>query len=176
MDEMQISTPSTRLGWRAGYLLAAFGIYMVDQVTKAWASRTLRFTGDLTIVHNFLDFVYTENRGIAFGQLQESGSFGRWLFVGLAMTAALVVLGYLLRTPRNDDRILGACALLLGGITGNLTDRMRFGYVIDFIVVHARSYHWPTFNVADASICLGALLLAYNLMVSGKKQSVVSGQ
>jgi signal peptidase II len=92
------------------------------------------------------------------------------------MTAALVVLGYLLRTPRNDDRILGACALLLGGITGNLTDRMRFGYVIDFIVVHARSYHWPTFNVADASICLGALLLAYNLMVSGKKQSVVSGQ
>jgi signal peptidase II len=177
MNEVQIeSTPSTRLGWRAGYLLAAFGLFMVDQVTKAWASRTLRFTGDLTIVRNFLAFIYTENRGIAFGQLQASGSFGRWLFVGLAVAAAIVVLSYFLRTPRNDDRILGACALLLGGITGNLTDRVRFGYVIDFIVVHVRSYHWPTFNVADASICLGALLLAYDLIFGGKtKESVVSG-
>ena len=51
MNEVQLAdTPSMRLGWRAGYLLAAFGIYMVDQVTKAWAVRTLRFTGDLTIV------------------------------------------------------------------------------------------------------------------------------
>jgi len=176
MNEVQIqSTPATRLGWRAGYLLAAFGIYMVDQVTKAWASRTLRFTGDLTIVRNVLDFVYTENRGIAFGQLQQTGSFGRWFFVGLAVAAAVVMLFYFIRTARNDDRILGACALLLGGITGNLTDRVRFGYVIDFIMVHFRSYHWPTFNVADASICVGALLLAYDLVVSGKKKSVVSG-
>ena len=175
MNEVQIqSTPATRLGWRAGYLLAAFGIYMVDQVTKAWASRTLRFTGDLTIVRNFLDFVYTENRGIAFGQLQQTGSFGRWFFVGLAVAAAVVVLFYFIRTARNDDRILGACALLLGGITGNLTDRVRFGYVIDFIMVHFRSYHWPTFNVADASICVGALLLAYDLAFGGQKRSVVS--
>ncbi len=177
MNEVQIqSTPATRLGWRAGYLLAAFGIYMVDQVTKAWATRTLRKSGDLTIIHNYLDFIYTENRGIAFGQLQESGSFGRWLFVGLAMAAALAVLVYFLRTPRVDDRILGACALLLGGITGNLTDRVRFGLVIDFIVVHLRSYHWPTFNVADASICCGALLLAYDLMRGGKKEAVGSRQ
>ena len=176
MNEVQLAdSPSTRLGWRAGYLLAAFGIYMVDQVTKAWASRTLRFTGDLTIVRNFLDFVYTENRGIAFGQLQQTGGFGRWFFVGLAVAAAVVVLFYFIRTARNDDRILGACALLLGGITGNLTDRVRFGYVIDFIMVHVRSYHWPTFNVADASICFGALLLAYDLVFGGKKkESVVS--
>lgn len=178
MSEVQIeSTPSTRLGWRAGYMLAAFGIYMVDQVSKAWASRTLRFTGDLKIIRNYLDFIYTQNRGIAFGQLQDSGSFGRWLFVGLAVAAALAVLIYFLRTPRLDDRILGSCALLLGGITGNLTDRVRFGFVIDFIVVHAHTYHWPTFNVADASICCGALLLAYDLMVSGKKkQSAISTQ
>ena len=178
MNEVQIeSNPATRLGWRAGYLLAAFGIYMVDQVTKAWASRTLRFTGDLTIVRNFLDFVYTENRGIAFGQLQQTGGFGRWFFVGLAVAAAVVVLFYFIRTARNDDRILGACALLLGGITGNLTDRVRFGYVIDFIMVHFRAYHWPTFNVADASICFGALLLAYDLVIGGKKkESVISSQ
>jgi signal peptidase II len=163
-----------RLGWRAGYLFASFGIYMVDQSSKAWAVRALRFGSERTIVRGFLDFVYTENTGIAFGQLQEGGSFGRWFFVVLAVAAALAVLYYFLRTHRNDDRILGACALLLAGIAGNLTDRIRLGYVIDFIVVHAGSWHWPTFNVADASISIGALLLAYDLIFERKKTSVVS--
>lgn len=163
-----------RLGWRAGYLFASFGIYMVDQSSKAWAVRALRFGSERTIVRGFLDFVYTENPGIAFGQLQEGGSFGRWFFVVLAVAAAVAVLYYFLRTPRNDDRILGACALLLAGIAGNLTDRVRLGYVIDLIVVHAGSWHWPTFNVADASISIGALLLAYDLIFERKKTSVVS--
>lgn len=167
-------TPALRLGWRAGYLFASFGIYMVDQSSKAWATRALRFTADRTIVRGFLDFVYTENRGIAFGQLQEGGNFGRWFFVVLAIAAALAVFYYFLRTPRNDDRVLGACALLLAGIAGNLTDRARLGYVIDFIVVHAGSWHWPTFNVADASISIGALLLAYDLIFEKKKTSVTS--
>src|SRR5216683_2915354 len=121
----------TRLGWRAGYLLASFGIYMVDQTTKAWALRALRFGDGKTIIRGFLGLIYTENRGIAFGQLQEGGSFGRWFFVVLAIAAAVAVLYYFLRTTRNDDRVLGACALLLAGITGNLTDRVRMGYVID---------------------------------------------
>jgi len=173
MNEIQSAAIHTsRLGWRFGYLIAAFGIFLIDQVTKAWAVRTLRVTDDLTIIRGFLDFVYTENPGIAFGQLQRLGAFGRWFLVGLAVAAACAVLFYFLRTPRTDDRILGACALLLAGIAGNLTDRVRFGYVIDFILVHARSYHWPTFNVADASICLGALLLAYDLMFEGKKKAV----
>jgi signal peptidase II len=167
-------TASMRLGWRAGYLLAAFGIYMTDQVTKAWAVHTLRLTNDLTIIHNVLEFVYSENPGIAFGQLQQTGSIGRWLFVGLAIAAAVAVLTFFLRTPREDDRLLGACALLLAGIVGNLTDRLRFGYVIDFILVHAGSYHWPTFNVADASICLGALLLAVDLIFSSRTRAVVA--
>ena len=176
MTDVQIASNAvTRLGWRAGYLLAAFGIYMTDQVSKAWAVRTLRFTGDLTIIRNVLDFVYTENPGIAFGQFQRFGSAGRWFFVGLAAVAACAVFYFFVRTPREDDRILGACALLLAGITGNLTDRVRFGYVIDFILAHAGSYHWPTFNVADASICLGALLLAYDLVFAKKKaEEVVS--
>jgi signal peptidase II len=172
--ERSLTSP-TRLGWRAGYLFASFGIYMVDQSSKAWALRRLRFAGDRTIVRGFLDFVYTENSGIAFGQLQESGSFGRWFFVVLAIAAAVAVFYYFLRTPRNDDRVLGACALLLAGIAGNLTDRARLGYVIDFIVVHAGSWHWPTFNVADASISIGALLLAYDLIFERKK-TIVSNQ
>jgi signal peptidase II len=167
----------TRFAWRAGYLLAAFGIYLADQASKAWAVKVLRFGEDRVLVGGFLKFVYTENPGIAFGQLQDGGSFGRWFFVALASCAAIAVFYYFLRTPRNDDRVLGACSLLLAGILGNLTDRIRLGYVVDFIVVHAGDYHWPTFNVADASITVGALLLAYDLVFSHRKQqSVVSSQ
>ena len=163
-----------RIGWRAAYLLAAFGIYMVDQASKAWAVRALRFGRTKTLISGLLDFEYAENPGIAFGQLQEGGAFGRWLLVALAMAAAAAVLFYFFRTPRTDDRVLGACSLLLAGILGNLTDRVRLGYVIDFILAHLGSYHWPTFNVADASICAGALLLAYDLFFESPKSKVQS--
>ena len=155
-----------RFGWRAGYLLAAFGIYLADQASKAWAVKALRFGDERVLIHDFMKFFYTENPGIAFGQLQEGGSFGRWFFVVLAVAAAIAVFYYFLRSPRNDDRVLGACALLLAGIIGNMTDRVRLGYVVDFIVLHAGDYHWPTFNIADASITVGALLLAWDLIFS----------
>src|SRR5213075_13253 len=157
-----------RFAWRIGYLVASLGIYLMDQASKAWVVRRLRFR-DVTVIRGLLDFLYAENPGIAFGQLQEGGSFGRWFFVVLAGLAAVAVLFYFFRTTRNDDRILGACALLLAGIIGNLTDRVRLGFVIDFILVHAGQYHWPTFNVADASITAGALLLAYDLIFAQRK-------
>jgi signal peptidase II len=162
------SSAKTRAAWRMSYLVAALGIYLMDQSSKAWAVRRLRF-GDRRIISGVLDFVYAENPGIAFGQLQEGGSFGRWFFVVLAAAAAVAVLVYFVRTPRTDDRVLGACALLLAGILGNLTDRVRLGFVIDFILVHAGQYRWPAFNVADASICIGALLLAYDLIFASRK-------
>ncbi|MDQ5845676.1 MAG: signal peptidase II [Acidobacteriota bacterium] len=170
LKKSEITRTRTRFGWRSGYLLASFGVYMVDQVTKAWAVRELRPGGERTVIPRFFDVIYTENPGIAFGQLQEGGAFGRWIFVSLSVAATVAVAYYFLRTPRNDDRILGACALLLAGILGNLTDRVRFGYVIDFIALHVNSYHWPTFNVADASITIGALLLAYDLVSEGRKK------
>src|ERR1700741_2785402 len=173
-DSREATTKKNRLAWRAGYLIASLGIYLMDQASKAWAVRRLRFE-DRTIIRGALDLIYAENRGIAFGQLQEGGAFGRWFFVVLATAAAVAVLFYFFRTPRNDDRILGACALLLAGILGNLTDRVRLGYVIDFIVLHAGNYHWPTFNVADASITLGAILLALDL-IFGSKRSDLSSQ
>ena len=160
-----------RVGWRAGYLLAAFGVYMADQASKAWAIKALRFGEDRVIIRGFFQFAYTENPGIAFGQLQDGGSFGRWFFVVLAVAAAIAVFYYFLRTPRNDDRVLGACALLLAGIVGNLTDRVRLGYVVDFIVLHAGNYHWPTFNIADASITIGALLLAWDMIFSHRTKT-----
>lgn len=163
------STNRSRITWRLLYLGAALGIYLVDQTSKAWAIRRVRFR-DITVISGIFDFSYAENPGIAFGQLQEGGAFGRWFFVVLAGAAAVAVLYYFLRTPRNDDRMLGACALLLAGIVGNLTDRVRLGFVVDFIQLHAGQYHWPTFNVADASISIGALLLAYDLIFAQKKE------
>ena len=160
-----------RFAWRAGYLLTALGIYIADQVSKAWAVRTLRFGDERVLIPGFFKFLYTENPGIAFGQLQDGGSFNRWFFVVLAVAAAIGVFYYFLRTPRNDDRVLGACALLLAGIVGNLTDRARLGYVVDFIVLHAGEYHWPTFNVADASITIGALLLASDIIFSHRSKT-----
>src|SRR5438093_13682778 len=134
------STAKTRLAWRAGYLIASLGIYLMDQASKAWAVRRLRFE-DRTIISGALELVYAENRCIAFGQLQEGGAFGRWFFVVLACAAAIAVLFYFFRTPRNDDRILGACALLFAGIVGDVTDRLRLGFVLGFIMVDAGSYH-----------------------------------
>lgn len=168
---MQKSEIRTRFAWRAGYLLAAFAVYMADQASKAWAVKTLRFGEDFVVIRGFFQFAYTENPGIAFGQLQEGGAFGRWFFVVLAAAASIAVFYYFMRTPRNDDRTLGACALLLAGILGNLTDRARLGYVVDFIVVHAGEYHWPTFNIADASICIGAILLMLDLFFGHRKQT-----
>ncbi len=169
MSDKNSSLRFERFGWRAGYLLAALGIYLADQASKAWAVKTLRFGDERILINGLFKFVYTENPGIAFGQLQDGGSFGRWFFVVLAVAAAIAVFYYFLQTPRNDDRVLGACSLLLAGILGNLTDRVRLGYVVDFIVLHAGDYHWPTFNVADASITIGALLLAFDVIFSHKR-------
>ena len=167
-DSESKSSTKARAAWRLSYLVASLGIYLVDQSSKAWAVRHVRFR-DQIVFRGVLDFAYAENPGIAFGQLQEGGAFGRWFFVVLAAAAAVAVLFYFVRTPRNDDRVLGACALLLAGILGNLTDRVRLGFVIDFILLHAGQYHWPTFNVADASICIGAVLLAYDLIFANRK-------
>jgi signal peptidase II len=159
------------IGWRVAYLVAAAAAYLLDQASKAWAAKTLRWPqGDaVKVIDGLLSFEYAENTGIAFGQLQNGGGLGRWFLSGLAAAAAAAVLFYFFRTPRNEDRVLGACALLLAGITGNLTDRLRLGYVIDFISFYYQSWHWPVFNVADACICVGAFLLAIDAIFGGQK-------
>jgi signal peptidase II len=169
-DQSAIRNPQSPVTWRAAYLLASFGVFLTDQATKAWAVRRLRLGRDVTVIPGFLDLGYAENPGIAFGQFQEGGALGRWLLVALAAAATVAVLTYFWRTPREDDRVLGACALLLAGITGNVVDRARLGHVVDFISLHAGPYQWPNFNVADAAICTGAVLLALDLILEGRKQ------
>lgn len=157
-------------GWRAAYLAAAAGIYFTDQMSKAWAVRRLRFGEVVSVVGDTVRFGYAENPGIAFGRLQEGGEFGRWMLAGLASLAVVGLLAYFFRTRRTEDRVLGAIALLLAGVAGNLTDRVRLGYVVDFIEVFIGSYQWPTFNVADASICIGAGLLALDIILEGRAE------
>ena len=142
---------------------------MIDQVTKAWAVRRLRFGDDLPVIGGFLNFAYAQNTGVAFSMLDDGGDTGRWGLSAVALVAGALVLYFFWRTPRSDDRILGALALLLAGIAGNVTDRVRMGFVVDFIDVQFGSWHYPTFNVADMAICIGAGLLILDMILSKKK-------
>lgn len=155
--------------WKFAYLAAACAVFLLDQASKAWARKTLRFGDETNVIPGFLNFIYAENTGVAFSQLNNGGEFGRWMLSGLAAVAALAVLYYFWRTPKSEDLTLGACALLLAGIVGNLTDRARLGFVIDFIDVQFGGWHYPTFNVADSAICLGAGLLILDLLWSRRK-------
>jgi signal peptidase II len=156
--------------WKLGYLLAAGAVFMIDQTTKAWAVRRLRFGGDREIIPGFLNFSYAQNTGVAFSMLDDHGDTGRWGLSVVAFIAAALVVYFFWRTPRSDDRILGALALLLAGIVGNVVDRARLGFVVDFIDVQFGSWHYPTFNVADMAICLGAGLLILDMFLSKKSE------
>jgi signal peptidase II len=152
--------------WKLGYLLVAAAVFMVDQMTKAWAVANLRFGPDREVISGFLNFSYAQNTGVAFSMLDDHGDTGRWALSVVAFIAASLVIYFFWRTPRSDDRILGALALLLAGILGNVLDRVRFGFVIDFIDVQFGSWHYPTFNVADIAICTGAGLLILDMFLT----------
>jgi signal peptidase II len=155
--------------WKLAYLAIAGGVFMIDQASKAWAVRRLRFGDGMSVISGFLNFVYAQNTGIAFSMLDDHGDGGRWGLSIIAIAAGVLVLYFFWRTPRTDDRILGALALLLAGIGGNVTDRLRLGFVVDFIDVQFGSWHYPTFNIADSAICIGAGLLILDMFLNKKK-------
>ena len=158
------------LFWKIAYLAIAGGAFLIDQTTKAWAAKSVRFGGEKSVISGFLGFVYAQNPGVAFSMFDEQGDAGRWGLSLVAAVAGVLVLYFFWRTPRSDDRVLGALALLLAGIGGNLCDRLRLGFVIDFIDVQFGSWHYPTFNVADMCICIGAGLLLLDIAFSKKKK------
>jgi signal peptidase II len=155
--------------WKLGYLVAAGAVFMIDQTTKAWAVRRLRFGDAKEVIPNFLNFAYAQNTGVAFSMFDDHGDTGRWGLSIVAIVAATLVLYFFWKTPRSDDRILGSLCLLLAGIVGNVVDRLRLGFVVDFIDVQFGSWHYPTFNVADMAICIGAGLLILDMFLSKKK-------
>ena len=156
--------------WKFAYLAVAGGVFLIDQSSKAWAVSRLRFGDPISLIPGFLNFAYAENTGVAFSMLDDHGSTGRWGLSVIALIAGTLVIYFFWRTPRADDRILGALALLLAGIIGNVTDRIRLGFVVDFIDVQLGSWHYPTFNVADMSIVIGAGLLILDMFLSKRKQ------
>ena len=156
--------------WKLGYLVVTASVFLLDQTTKAWAVRKLRFGGDVEVISNFFNFAYAENTGVAFSLFNSHGDTGRMVLSGLAFLAAVLVLYFFWRTPRSDDRMLGALSLLLAGILGNVIDRVRLGFVVDFIDFQIGNWHYPTFNVADMAICTGAGLLILDMFLTKKKE------
>lgn len=114
--------------------------------------------GEHLYVSAFFDLVRYHNEGAAFSLLADAGGWQRVFFSGIAIVVALVILR-LLRRHAGESLFCLALALVLGGALGNLYDRLTLGYVVDFLFFHYRSWYWPAFNVADAAISCGIVLL-----------------
>src|SRR5581483_896365 len=133
---------------------------------KVWATAKLKPVGLIEIFPNFFRFSYALNRGVAFSLFADVEFNIKWVLAAISALAAAMVVHYLARTPVNRRRLCLSLSLLLAGILGNLIDRIRLGEVVDFIELHWRDqFTWPTFNVADSAICIGAVLLALELLM-----------
>lgn len=131
-------------------------VILFDQLSKITVSKLLAF-GDSHVVTSFFSLVLAHNKGAAFSFLSTESGWQRYFFTALGLAAALFIV-YLLKKNPGQRLFCWALALILGGALGNVIDRIRYGYVIDFLDMHAGASHWPAFNVADSAICIGAAL------------------
>ncbi|PSQ91094.1 MAG: signal peptidase II [Proteobacteria bacterium SW_6_67_9] len=145
----------------------AGGVVVVDQLAKWAAVATLRLHAPVAVAP-FFDLTLVRNEGAAFSILAGAGGWQRWVLVGLALAIAGAIALWLARGAWRRRPTATALALVLGGALGNVIDRARLGYVIDYLDFHAAGYHWPAFNVADAAITGGALLLVL-LALTGRE-------
>jgi signal peptidase II len=148
------------------YIVISLIVLAADQLTKAWATASLKPADfPVEVIPGFFRLSYATNRGVAFSLLADSPFDLRWALAAISLVAALFVVSYFRRAPAAMARLNAALALLLAGIVGNMLDRVRLGEVVDFIDLHWRDlYSWPTFNLADSAICIGAVLLALEMM------------
>ncbi len=139
------------------WLGIALAVILVDQITKAVISGTFQLN-EARPINAFLDIVCAHNPGAAFSFLAGASGWQRWFFIGLGVVAAAFIVWLLAR--HGGQRLFGwALSLILGGAVGNVIDRVWHGYVVDFIQVHYRGSYFPSFNVADSAITIGAGLL-----------------
>lgn len=131
----------------------------IDQWTKAVALASLEYLKPVPFIDGFWNWTLVHNFGAAFSFLSDAGGWQRWFFTGLAIVISLGLTVWLARTPRGDWRTALPFALVVAGAVGNVIDRIRFGYVVDFVDWYVGRHHWPAFNVADSAIVLGAVLL-----------------
>jgi signal peptidase II len=140
------------------WLGVALLVILLDQLFKALILQHYQY-GESQYVTSFFNIVRAHNTGAAFSFLAGASGWQRWFFIGLGIVAAVFIV-WMLRSHGGQRLFAWALSLILGGAVGNVVDRMLHGYVVDFIQVHwGAKYYFPSFNVADSAITLGAGLL-----------------
>jgi signal peptidase II len=157
---------SDRMPRKYTLLLITVGIVVIcDQISKLYVDAVMWPHQSITVIENFFNITYIRNPGGAFGLFARAE---RWivrpLLLGLSAVTMVIILLIYRSTPADRSLIRLAFSLILGGAIGNLIDRVRFDEVIDFLDVHWYHYHWPAFNIADAAITIGVVLLCWDLL------------
>jgi signal peptidase II len=134
---------------------------LFDQISKLAVIGKLTAYVDVIPLTGFFNLVLVHNTGAAFSLFADQPGWQRFFFLGIAIAAAAVIL-FLLRKTASRPLFSIALALILGGALGNVIDRFRYGYVVDFLDFYLGTWHWPAFNVADSAITLGAALLIWD--------------
>lgn len=151
------------------WLLMSVVIIALDLWTKGLATDALTLYRPVELT-SWLNMTLAHNYGAAFSFLSDAGGWQRWLFTGLASVVTLVLIVWLFRLSTREKLTAAALGLIIGGAVGNLIDRIMHGYVVDFIDVYYREWHWPAFNLADSAITCGVILLLIDgLFISGSK-------
>jgi signal peptidase II len=142
---------------------------VADQYSKAWIVRNFDLFEFRTVSEGVFNLVHVRNTGVAFGLLSNlNHAWVNPVLIVMTVLAVVAVLGYIHYLPGRGPAPCGL-GLVLGGAIGNLIDRARFGYVVDFLDLHWRSHHWPAFNVADIGITLGVILLIVDMLFWSKE-------
>ena len=139
------------------WLGLAFIILIADQFTKVLIVGYYQL-GDSTHVTNFFNVVRAHNSGAAFSFLAGASGWQRWFFTAIGLGASVFII-WMLRSHAGQKLFAFALACILGGAIGNVIDRVRYGYVVDFLDFHWRGWHFPAFNIADSAITIGAVCL-----------------
>lgn len=140
------------------WLLVAAILVVLDYWTKHLASQNLELYRPVPIT-GWLNLTLAHNEGAAFSLLADAGGWQRWFFIIITIVISLILLVWLWTQPAGSRMLPAALTLVLGGALGNLIDRVRQGYVVDFVDVYVGTWHWPAFNLADAAITVGVILL-----------------
>lgn len=138
------------------YFLSGF-IIIADQATKILVTKNFLYGEHINIFTGF-NLILVHNTGAAFSFLSDAGGWQRWLFLLISLTVSIILVIWLNKLRANQLATSFSLTLILGGAVGNLIDRIFLGYIIDFIDIYYKNYHWPVFNLADASITLGVAL------------------
>lgn len=137
------------------FYLVIIAILALDQLSKAWIRATFPVHGSLVVIPGLFDLTYTRNTGVAFGMFQGQGLMVALLIAALALAAFFCTRG--VRWSGREPNLVGGA--ICGGALGNLLDRGRLGYVVDFFDFHVGEHHWYIFNVADSVICVAVAWL-----------------